>query len=108
EFPESVVAVRRAGYRLSTINWYLTGEEAGYIIDDCDATAFVADAQFADTAVLASRAAPRLRARLAVGGAIEGFEAWDDALAAEDRGALDDPEPGGTMLYTSGTTGRPK
>ena len=108
EFPETVVAVRRAGYRLTTINWHLTGEEAGYIVDDCDATAFVADAQFVDAAVQAAGLAPRLRARLAVGGAIDGFEAWDDALAAEDRAALDDPTPGGTMLYTSGTTGRPK
>src|SRR6185295_6611095 len=54
EFPETVVAVRRAGYRLTTINWHLTGEEAGYIVDDCDATAFVADAQFADTAIRAA------------------------------------------------------
>ena len=43
EFIETVVAVRRAGLRLTTINWHLTGEEAGYIVDDCDATAFVAD-----------------------------------------------------------------
>ena len=31
-------AVRRAGLRLTTINWHLTADEAGYIVDDCDAT----------------------------------------------------------------------
>jgi long-chain acyl-CoA synthetase len=46
--------------------------------------------------------------RLAVGGDIDGFESYDDALADEDDGDLDDPVPGGQMLYTSGTTGRPK
>jgi len=29
EFAETVVAVRRAGLRVTTINWHLTGEEAG-------------------------------------------------------------------------------
>ena len=45
---------------------------------------------------------------LAVGGEVEGFEAYDDALAAEDGSDIDDPELGRSMLYTSGTTGRPK
>ena len=49
-------AAQRAGLRLTTINWHLTGEEAGYIVDDCEATAFVADARFADAAVERGRA----------------------------------------------------
>jgi long-chain acyl-CoA synthetase len=93
---------------LTTINWHLTGEEAGYIVDNCDATAFVGHARFAPCVAEAAERAPKVRARLTVGGAVDGFEEWDDALAAEDGGALADPAPGGTMLYTSGTTGRPK
>jgi long-chain acyl-CoA synthetase len=108
EFAETVVAVRRAGMRLTTVNWHLTGEEAGYIVDNCDATAFVGHARFADAVAGAAERAPRLRARIAVGGAIDGFEEWDDVLSAEGGGALADPSPGGIMLYTSGTTGRPK
>ena len=108
EFIETVVAVRRAGLRLTTINWHLTGEEAGYIVDDCDATAFVADARFTAVAEEAARCAPRLRARLAVGGDVAGFDRWDATLAEQEGSALDDPALGRTMLYTSGTTGRPK
>ena len=108
EFAETVVAVRRAGLRVTTINWHLTGEEAGYVVDNSDATAFVGHARFADAVTEAAEHAPKLRARIAVGGAIDGFEAWDDVLAAEDADALADPSPGGIMLYTSGTTGRPK
>ena len=33
---------------------------------------------------------------------------WDDGARAEDGADIDDPALGGTMLYTSGTTGRPK
>ena len=116
EFAETVVAVRQAGLRLTTINWHLTADEAGYIVDDCDATAFVADAQFADAAAGAARLAPRLKARFSIGGeaggrvgtGIDGFETWEHALGEHAGGAIDDPRAGGLMLYTSGTTGRPK
>ena len=47
EFLETVAAARRAGLRLTTVNWHLTADEAGYIVDDCEATAFVADERFA-------------------------------------------------------------
>jgi long-chain acyl-CoA synthetase len=116
EFAETVVAIREAGLRLTTINWHLTADEAGYIVNDCDATAFVADARFADAAAGAAALAPRLKARVAVGGDIggregttnAGFESWADVLASESSDAIDDPQAGGLMLYTSGTTGRPK
>jgi long-chain acyl-CoA synthetase len=52
--------------------------------------------------------APRLRGSLAVGGAIPGFDGCSEALAAQSGDPLDDPAAGGIMLYTSGTTGRPK
>ncbi len=43
-----------------------------------------------------------------VDGAVAGFEDYEDAIAAYPAHALDD-EPAGTfMLYSSGTTGRPK
>jgi long-chain acyl-CoA synthetase len=108
EFFETYAAALRGGFRLTTVNWHLTGEEAGYIVDDCEATAFVADARFAETAGGAADLAPRLKARIAVGGDIQNFEAWEGVLAAEDGGDIDDPVVGGQMLYTSGTTGRPK
>lgn len=108
EFVETLTAVQRAGLFLTTINWHLTGEEAGYIVDDCEATAFVVDARFADTARQAAQLAPRLKACIAVGGDIEGFESYGKVLAPEDGTDIEDPQPGGLMLYTSGTTGRPK
>jgi long-chain acyl-CoA synthetase len=108
EFAEVWGACTRGGYRLTPINWHLTGEEAAYIVDDCDARVFVADARHAAAAAAAARLAPKVTVRLAVGGEIDGFESYDDALAAEDGSDIDDPAPGGIMYYTSGTTGRPK
>jgi long-chain acyl-CoA synthetase len=108
EFVEALAAAQRAGLFLTTVNWHLTGDEAGYIVDDCEATAFVADARFADAAQHAADLAPRLKACITLGGDIPGFEPYDKVLAPEDGSDIDDPCAGGLMLYTSGTTGRPK
>jgi long-chain acyl-CoA synthetase len=108
EFAETLAASQRDGLRLTTVNWHLTGAEVAYIVDDSDATAFVADARFADVAREAAALVPNLRARIAVGGDIDGFERWDDVIAPEPGDDIDDPTLGMTMLYTSGTTGRPK
>ena len=108
EFVEVVVAADRAGLRLTPVNWHLTADEAAYIIDDCEATAVVADARFRDVAVAATRHAVGATVRLAVGADIDGFESYADALAPEAGDDIDEPCIGIRMLYTSGTTGRPK
>jgi len=103
-----MAAARRAGFRLTPINWHLTAEESGYVLSDCDAKAFICEARFAPVAERAVTLAPNASVRFAVGGAISGFEDFEAALAPEDGSDIPDPSPGNTMLYTSGTTGRPK
>jgi long-chain acyl-CoA synthetase len=113
EFVATWAAAQRAGLRLTTINWHLTGEEAAYIVGDCEARAFVADTRFAAAAADAAERSG-VGVRIAAGGPIDGFEEWDAVLAGDDvrragDGAdIDDPVRGSSMLYTSGTTGRPK
>ena len=108
EFAEAQYATQRAGLRLTPVNWHLTADEAAYILRDCEARALVADARFAATAAEAAAAAPDARVRLAAAGAIPGFASYEDALAEQSPDDLDDPVAGTSMLYTSGTTGRPK
>jgi long-chain acyl-CoA synthetase len=108
QFPEVTAASQRTGIRLTPINWHLTAEEAAYILGDCEARAFIADARFAEVAAEAAHRAPGATVLLAIGGGIAGFEPYEEVIGAEDGSDIDDPAPGGTMLYTSGTTGRPK
>jgi long-chain acyl-CoA synthetase len=103
EFVEVVLAAQRAGLRLTPINWHLTGEEAGYIVENCEAKALVV------AATVGERdwgGGPSVR--LAVGGDLPGFESYEDVLAAAAPSDITDPALGTQMLYTSGTTGRPK
>ena len=108
EFAEVLFATQRAGMRLTPVNWHLVEEEAGWIINNCEARAVVADARFARMAAGAVRQSSRISVRLAVGGDIEGFEPFDQALDDQSADNLEDPVLGYRMLYTSGTTGRPK
>jgi long-chain acyl-CoA synthetase len=106
EFAEVFWASRRAGLRFTPINWHLTAEEAAYIVNDCDAKALFLDARFAPIAH--ELAALTDCARLAIGGALPRYDDYEAALASEDPSDIPDPQLGSSMLYTSGTTGRPK
>jgi len=108
EFAEVSAASQRAGLRLTPVNCHLTAKEAGYIVADCGAKALVADARFAVTAASVAVLAPQATVRLAVGGRIDGFTPYLEAIEAEDGADIGDPSLGTSMLYTSGTTGRPK
>ncbi|MFU8817792.1 MAG: AMP-binding protein [Pseudomonadales bacterium] len=107
EFVETYLAALRSGLRVTPVNWHLTAEEAGYVIDNCEARAVVYDAGLR-TAEAAVAQAQGCGLRLAVGGAISGFEDYQAAIDAEDGSDIDQPQRGSQMLYTSGTTGRPK
>jgi long-chain acyl-CoA synthetase len=108
EFVEVYEAVLRGGYRLTPINWHLTADEIAYIVDDSEAVVLIGDAFLADTLRATVKLLAGAPALLAIDGEIDGFSSYEDALDAHDRHDIEDPEPGGAMLYTSGTTGRPK
>jgi long-chain acyl-CoA synthetase len=108
EFAEVWSACQRGGFRLTTVNWHLTGDEAAYIVQDCQAKAFIAEATNGDLARAAVAPVGDPTVRLAVGGEIDGFDSYDATLAPHDGATIDEPRLGTSMLYTSGTTGRPK
>ncbi|NRA03236.1 MAG: AMP-binding protein [Myxococcales bacterium] len=108
EYADVWAACARAGFRLTTINWHLGADEIAYIADNCEARALIGDFVFANALAEAATRSPKAGVRLALGGSIEGFEPYEAALEAGSPDDLELPVQGSTMLYTSGTTGRPK
>ena len=108
EFAEVFFAIQRSGLRLTPINWHMKPEEVAYVAADCGARALIADARFAEAAGLAAEQADTADVRLAIGGPLPGYEDFEAALARVSGEDPEAPQLGDTMLYTSGTTGRPK
>ena len=107
-FHDLVWAALRSGLIVTTVNSYLTAPEAGYIIEDCGARALVTSARLAAVAAALPALIPRCTTRLMVDGTITGFDSYEDALAGQPPEPLDDEPLGDFMMYSSGTTGRPK
>jgi long-chain acyl-CoA synthetase len=105
EFVQVRAACQRGGYRLTPVNWHLNTDEAEYIINDCDAKALIAETRYPSATEAKT---PNVVVKLAIGSSAAGFDDYEAALAPMDGADIDDPQPGGQMLYTSGTTGRPK
>jgi long-chain acyl-CoA synthetase len=108
EFVEVWAACRRGGFTLTPVNWHLTADEIAYIVEDCGARVLVVDLSVPPGPELVGRFGPTVDAVFTVGGERAVAEVYDDVLSLQPAEPLDDATPGTLMLYTSGTTGRPK
>jgi long-chain acyl-CoA synthetase len=100
-------AALQAGLYVVPVNWHLAAAEVAYILGDSGASAFLAHEMFADVAAgAAAQAGIDHRARFAVG-TIPGFTALAE-LGAGGSGRPPRRTQGAPMVYTSGTSGRPK
>ncbi len=107
-FFEVVWAALRSGLYLTTINRHLTGEEAGYILDNSEAKLLVTSSYLAEVAAGLASYAPNCERWLMVDDTIDGYESYESAIAQHSTVPLAEEPAGQFMLYSSGTTGRPK
>ncbi|WP_127792455.1 long-chain-fatty-acid--CoA ligase [Agromyces sp. LHK192] len=111
EVVESVFAINTLGAIAVPINVRLTPPEIAYIVDDADASVIIVDAPLAPLVGVVAQLTPRIERVLVLGPAGEGQESVPD-LIAEDLDGFEAPDvPEDTtalIMYTSGTTGRPK
>ena len=107
-FFEVAWAAYRSGLYLTCINRYLTAEEAAYIVNDCDASILISSAARGTVADALREPCARVKAFLMTDGALPGWTDYDAALAEQPATNPAEEPAGDSMLYSSGTTGRPK
>ncbi len=107
-FMEPVWAGFRSGFYVTTVNRYLPPDEAAYIIGDCGAKALITSFAKREAAQALLDLMPNCPVRLMMDGTIDGYDSYEDALASAPPQSLDEEWMGDSMLYSSGTTGRPK
>ena len=105
-FFEICWAAQRSGLVYTAVSSRLTAPEVEYIVKDCGAKVLITSHAKRDVA-----AAVPLDvhvARYMVGGHTPDFASWEQALAEQPATPIPDEVEGVDMLYSSGTTGRPK
>ncbi len=98
----------RSGLYVTAVNRYLQPAEAAYILEDSACKAVITSTEMGSTAGDLIDLAPEVQHWLRYGGGGGGFTDVAAAVADLPADRLDEEPRGETMLYSSGTTGRPK
>jgi acyl-CoA synthetase (AMP-forming)/AMP-acid ligase II len=110
-------AARKAGLVAVPLSYRFNAEEMQYVIDNSDATLVVADADYAPLIDSVRDQLPKVRAYVGFVATDErtdlppGWTSWSELIAGQpddELAALEASDIGAQMLYTSGTTGKPK
>ncbi len=101
----------RAGLVYTAISTRLGPEETAYIVGNCDARVVVVGAAYRDSLAAlepGGRGMAALERGFVVGGDAAGWTRWEEAVAWQSPEPTSAEVAGDDMLYSSGTTGRPK
>jgi long-chain acyl-CoA synthetase len=99
------LAAQRTGLYLTSISHKLSASDVSYILEDSGARLVVASDTFAELAFQANETSDRMV--FAWSGA-KGLPNWQELTRDQPSVPVPDESPGTDMLYSSGTTGRPK
>jgi long-chain acyl-CoA synthetase len=97
-----------AGLVYTATSSRLTSGELTYIINDCEAKAFITSKYKSDQAADIAGEIPGVSVRLMLDGVIDGYESYETETERFSAAPLEVRFDGVDMLYSSGTTGRPK
>ena len=103
-----VLAASQIGLYYTPINHHLVGDEVAYILGDCGAGAFIVAEQFAEVGRAAAAAAGIAPEHCFAVGTVPGFRPFAELVANQPDTLPEERTAGNPMVYTSGTTGRPK
>ncbi len=107
---EACAAGERAGLYYTCINSYLTADEMAFIVNDSESQVLISSAARREVVLEALKQCPNVTLHLIVDGGDNGNSALDyaQAIAKYPTTPIARERLGTAMLYSSGTTGRPK
>jgi fatty-acyl-CoA synthase len=111
EFIESFLAASRLGAIAVPVNFRMTPPEIAFLVSDCAARVLITESVLAEVAVAVRGIEPTLQTVIVAGGANADVLDYDELLAesGDDLEPVDiDNDAAALIMYTSGTTGRPK
>ena len=108
DFLEACFGMDRAGVYYTTISTRLTVDEIAYIVCDCAARVLIVSSELVSIAERLVKLLPKNVQVFSTGPGLVGYLSWQDALIKQSTLAISDGSQGLDMLYSSGTTGRPK
>ena len=105
----------RTGLYFTPVNFYLSAEEVAYVINDSRSRVVVTSTAKTEVARQLPALCPDVERFIMVDTAGSGragieapFESWDDVVGSQPTDHVPDEQLGAPMMYSSGTTGRPK
>ncbi|MHC2270499.1 acyl-coenzyme A synthetase/AMP-(fatty) acid ligase [Bradyrhizobium diazoefficiens] len=107
-FMELCWAAQRSGLYYTAISRYLKQDEIDYIIADCGAKVVITTPKCADQIKALIKGTPGEPVFYMMDEPLPGFRSYDKEAAAQPTTPISDEVAGYDMLYSSGTTGRPK
>lgn len=100
-------AAWRSGLRYTAISWRLQPAEVEYIVKDCEAKVFITSKFLEETAANLEEVLGGVK-KFMLDGTSSGYNSYEESIASMPEEPIEDECQGGSMLYSSGTTGRPK
>lgn len=107
-FLQICLAAQRSGLYFTCISYRLQESEVEYIVNDCSARVFITSKDRQSVVDKLVGKMTNITNAYMLDGTIAGFESWEEATAAQPTTPISDESTGASMLYSSGTTGRPK
>lgn len=98
----------RSGLYITAISYRLQSAEVEYIVTDCGARVLITSILLSDTFNNLKGKIPPSTHCFMTDGTVKGCSSWEEAIAAFPISPIDDQSYGQSLLYSSGTTGRPK
>ncbi|MBU2512914.1 acyl-CoA synthetase [bacterium] len=107
-YMEIINAAFDAGLLITNISTHLKLDEAEYVINNCEAKLLITSERFSELAKQLYDCTPLVAHHLMLGATIDGYDSFEEIVAHYKGVPIDYNISGTFLLYSSGTTGRPK